>query len=132
MKVMTDTNIVFSALLFPNSVPAKALLHIANHHRLVLCDYILNEFLNTVSRKRPDLLPDADLLLSELSYEMLYAPYIPSKLISDPKDAPILNAAIINDVDIIVSGDRHFLSLALDRPVVMTAAEYLKYEGAEG
>jgi len=38
MKIMADTNILFSALLFPNSRPAKALFQIAEQHILVLCD----------------------------------------------------------------------------------------------
>ena len=71
-------------------------------------------------------------LLSELQHETLIAPREPSKLISDPKDAPILNAAILEDVDIVISGDRHFLSLGLERPEVLTAAQYLERMGANG
>ena len=131
MKVMADTNIIFSALLFPESIPAKALLHIVGHHQLVLCDHIVNEFLDTVARKRPDLLADADVLLAELPHETLIAPREPSKLIADPKDAPILNAAILEDVDIIVSGDKHFLSLNMERPKVLRAVDYLSWEKAD-
>jgi len=58
MKVMADTNVFISALLFPESVPAKVLLHMATHHHLVLCDYIVAEIREVVSRKRPDLLGD--------------------------------------------------------------------------
>jgi len=46
--------------------------------------------------------------------------------IADPKDAPILNAAIRENVDIIISGDSHFLSLELERPKVLTPAQYLE------
>jgi len=46
-------------------------------------------------------------------------------LISDPKDAPVLNAAIITDVDIIVSGDKHFKELSSNRPEVKSAAEFV-------
>ena len=49
----------------------------------------------------------------------------------DPKDVPILNAAIIADVDIIISGDKHFLELGLERPKTMKAAEYLDCIDAE-
>ena len=30
MRVLVDTNILFSALLFPNSKPARALLHVSD------------------------------------------------------------------------------------------------------
>ena len=59
------------------------------------------------------------------------APESPGKLITDPKDAPILNAAIIENVDVIISGDKHFLSLNMEQPRVMTAADYLRSEEAE-
>ena len=125
MKVMTDTNILFSALLFPESRPAKALFLVTEQHNLVLCDYIISELRSVVSRKRPDLIADIDVFLANLPYELIPAPRQPSKLISDPKDHPILNAAIIADVDIIISGDRHFLELEIEHPKTMSVAEFL-------
>jgi len=65
-------------------------------------------------------------LLAELSFELIPAPQSPSKLIADPKDAPILNAAILADVDIIISGDKHFLNMDIERPRVLTVAKYLE------
>jgi len=44
---------------------------------------------------------------------------------NDPKDEPILSAAILADVDIIISGDKHFLSLDIEKPKPMNAADYL-------
>ena len=38
MRILVDTNILFSALVFPRSKPAKALLYIADNHEIVLCD----------------------------------------------------------------------------------------------
>ena len=131
MRVMIDTNILFSALLFPKSVPAKALLHLAQNRSCVLCDYVIDEFRRITFAKRPDLLGDADALIAELSAEIVIAPREPSKLISDPKDAPILNAAILYETDAILSGDKHFKNLALEYPRVMTATEYLEFEQSE-
>ena len=122
---MADTNILFSALLFPESRPAKALFYIVENHSLILCDYIIAELRDVVVRKRPDLLADIDLLMAKLAYELVPAPVQPSKLISDPKDHPILNAAIIADVDIIISGDKHFLNLEMEYPAAMTVSEFL-------
>jgi len=128
MKVMADTNVIISALLFPASLPAKALLHIANNHDLILCDHIVAEVRDVLSRKRPDLLGDFDVLLAQLAYELVIAPKEPSKLIQDPKDQPILNAAIVAGVDVIVSGDKHFLKLGLERPRAMSPAEFWQQE----
>jgi len=125
MRILPDTNIIFSALLFPNSQPSKALFHIVEHHNLVICDYIISELRNVVERKRPDLLADIDLLMAKLPYELILAPLQPGKLISDPKDHPILNAAIISNVDIIISGDKHFLGLKMEHPKTMSVTQYL-------
>lgn len=49
MQVLIDTNILFSALVFPHSKPAQALLYIANHHEIVLCDRNIMELRNILS-----------------------------------------------------------------------------------
>jgi len=36
-------------------------------------------------------------------------------------------AKLTADVDIIISGDRHFLELNMDKPKTMKAADYLSY-----
>ena len=128
MRVMADTNIFISALLFPASLPAQVLFHIASNHDLALCDHIVEEMRDVISRKRPDLLADLDVLLAQLSYELVIAPKEPSKLILDPKDQPILNAAIMAGVDVIVSGDKHFLKLNLERPKTMSPAAFWQME----
>ncbi len=128
MRVMLDTNVIISALLFPESLPAKVLFYVADTHELVLCEHIIAEMHNVVSRKRPDLRGDIDILLAQLSYELVNAPDQPDRLMSDPQDQPILNAAVLSWVDIIVSGDKHFLKLDLERPKTMSPAEFWNME----
>jgi predicted nucleic acid-binding protein len=36
MRILVDTNILISAVLFPNSNPAKALLKVSEEHEMVL------------------------------------------------------------------------------------------------
>ncbi|MDD4346454.1 MAG: hypothetical protein PHZ11_06090 [Desulfitobacteriaceae bacterium] len=52
--------------------------------------------------------------MAELSYELIPAAYHAEKLIRDVKDQPILNAAIIAEVDIILTGDKDFLCLGME------------------
>ena len=129
MRVLVDTNILFSALLFPNSRPAQALMHVAEYHDMVLCDRNIVEIRDILRRKAPKYLPDAEVLLAELSYELIPAVDHTEKLIRDAKDQPILNAAIVADVDIILTGDKDFLSLDMEHPKCMTAADFLEFEG---
>lgn len=128
MRILIDTNILFSALLFPNSKPSRVLLYIVNHHEIVLCDRNIAELSEILKRKAPELLPDAAVLLAELSYELIPAVEHAEKLIRDAKDQPILNAAIVSDVDIILTGDKDFLCLEIDRPKCMTAAQFMEQE----
>lgn len=76
-------------------------------------------------------MPDAEVLLAELAYELIPAVDHAQKLIRDAKDQPILNGAILSDVDVILTGDKDFLSLDLDRPKCMTPAQFLDMEGLE-
>ena len=131
MRILVDTNVLFSALLFPGSKPAQALLRVANVHEMVLCDQNIAELREILRRKAPRFLPDAEVLLAELSYELIPAVHHAEKLIRDAKDQPILNAAIVYDVDVILTGDRDFLSLNLEHPRCLTAAEFLAEDASE-
>jgi putative PIN family toxin of toxin-antitoxin system len=128
---MIDTNVIISALFFPESIPAKALFDISDNHDLVLCDHIIDEIYDVINRKRPDLIADIDLLLAALSYEIVIAPREASKIIKNPKDAPILNSAIIENIDYLISGDRHFLSLAIEQPKILAPSTYLRIQETE-
>lgn len=131
MKILVDTNILISAVLFPRSKPAKALVYTTENHEMILCDQNLTELRNVLERKAPQALPDAEVLLTELSYELIPAAPHAQKLIRDAKDQPILNAAMLYDVDIILTGDKDFLSLEMDRPKCVTVTQFLHDEGVE-
>jgi len=129
MRVLIDTNILFSALLFPLSKPAKALLYVAENHELVLCDRNIAELRDILRRKAPKYLPAAEALIAELAYELIPAVERTQTPMRDVKDQPILNAAILADVDCILTGDKDFLSLEIDRPQCLTAAQFLENVG---
>jgi len=106
MRVMIDTNVIVSAVYNPKSKPADALGHVCENHDLVLCDHIIAECYDVVTRKFPQHLPYLDHLFISLGYELVAAPRT-GLAMPDPKDSPILNAAVLADVDIIISGDGH-------------------------
>lgn len=131
MRILIDTNILFSALLFPRSKPARALLYVADCHEMVLCDRNILELRDILKRKAPQYLPDAEVLLAELSYELVPAVDHAEKLIRDAKDQPILNAAIVSNVDMVLTGDKDFLSLDMEHPRCMTVAQFLESMGID-
>jgi putative PIN family toxin of toxin-antitoxin system len=129
LKIIADTNILISAFLYPNGINARALLHVSQNHELYLSDYNVSELHDVIERKFSDRMPDVDAFLAKFAYELIIAPISPEKLINDPKDAPILNAAIIEDIDLVISSDNHFYELSISRPAVKTATDFLKQEG---
>ncbi|HOD93471.1 MAG TPA: putative toxin-antitoxin system toxin component, PIN family [Clostridia bacterium] len=114
MRILIDTNILFSAVLFPESKVAKTLIYIIENHKLVLCDYIIYELKEIIKRKKPELIKSIDILLTDLSYELIQTPSDTKNSIRDINDLPILNAAIASNVDIILTGDKDFLTLDLN------------------
>ena len=102
------------------------MMRVIDEHELVLCDRNIMELKDILQRKAPAFLPDAEVLLAELSYELIPAVAHAEKLMRDAKDQPILNAAIVFGVDIILTGDKDFLSLDTEHPRCVTAAEFLR------
>ena len=97
----------------------------AEDHELVLSEQNLMEFREVIKRKAPEHLSNAEALLAELSYELIPSSPYAGALIRDPKDQPILNAAILAGVDILITGDKDFLVLDLEQPLCITAAQFL-------
>ena len=131
MRILIDTNVLLSALLQPSSRPARALVHAAEHHRVVLCKRNVSELREILLRKAARYLPAAEELLDTMAYELIPEVEHTTQHIRDVKDQPMLNAAIASDVDVILTGDKDFLSLAIDRPACMTVADFLAREGIE-
>lgn len=83
MRILIDTNILFSTLLFPKSKPANALLYAANNHQIVLTDRNIFELREIIKRKKPNLLPAAETFLAQLSFELIPAVEDTAKTIRD-------------------------------------------------
>lgn len=125
MRILIDTNILFSALIFPKSKPAKALFEVAKNHDLILCEQNIAEFKAIIARKAPQYLSNAENLLTELQFELIPIVLSSNEDIRDASDQPILNSALEYKVDIIITGDKDFLSLNLANIKCITAAQFL-------
>lgn len=131
MRILVDTNILFSALLYKDSRIAKVLSKVceSHNHVIYLTDYNIVELKSIIKRKAPDILPVIDNFLKELPYELIPATGNATKKIRDQKDQPILNAAIDNDLDVILTGDKDFLSLDLARPRCLSVSDFYRLYG---
>lgn len=71
---MVDTNVLFSAILFPQGRAAEALSHCIRKHELVICSYVLDELKRVVRKKFPSRLSELDTFFEKLSFELVYTP----------------------------------------------------------
>jgi len=130
MRILIDTNIALSVFLSPDGHTANVLkLAIQDEHTICLCTFSINELRVVVKRKFPDKILDLELFLSEFSYELLLTPAVlPQGLpsIKDVNDLPILASAIKGDADLLMTGDKDFIAVDLDRPSILSPAKFME------
>ncbi|MCM3760156.1 putative toxin-antitoxin system toxin component, PIN family [Alkalihalobacillus oceani] len=129
MRIMIDTNILISAILFPNSHMDGILRIITEKHKLVLSSFVVNEFFEVVKRKFANKVKLADRFLVSLPFELVYTPKnIEEGMfeIRDSKDYPVLYMAIVEDVDILITGDKDFFDVEIERPEILTPTQFLE------
>ena len=128
MRIMLDTNVLVSALLFPGQKMNALMEKVTTDHQLVLSSYIVDELFDVTQRKFPDKVETVDTLLSQLPYELVYTPkQLKPDLfeIRDVKDYPILYSAITDDVDVFITGDDDFRDIDVEKPEIVTPARFL-------
>lgn len=128
MRIMIDTNVLISALLFPGENMKALMYKVTTEHRLVLSSYIIEELMDVISRKFPNKVKAVDALLDQLPYELVYTPkqLKPGLFdIRDIKDYPILYSAITEDVDIFITGDNDFNDVIIERPEIITPTGFV-------
>ena len=129
MRVMLDTNVLISMLLFPSEKFKRMLDEITGRHRLVLSSFVVEEMFAVVERKFPEKKEAVDEFLSNLTYELVYTPHNMKAdifQIRDVNDYPVLYTAIIENIDIFITGDKDFQDVDIEKPEIMTPMEFLE------
>jgi putative PIN family toxin of toxin-antitoxin system len=107
----------------------KLIETITNNHKIVLSSYVIDELKVVVKRKFPTKYFALNTFLKELPFEYVYtveqidAAKYPS--IRDAKDLPVLVSAIMENVDILISGDKDFADIDIEHPEILTPAQFL-------
>ncbi|NLX01893.1 MAG: putative toxin-antitoxin system toxin component, PIN family [Syntrophomonadaceae bacterium] len=129
MRIMLDTNVLISALVFRGEHLTRVIEKVVEQDTLVLCSYVIDEINTVVERKFPKHKSTMDKFLSRLSFELVYSPkeIEGEKLfeIRDDNDYIILHTAIIEDIDILITGDKDFAAVDIERPEILSPSEYL-------
>ncbi len=130
MRIVCDTNVLVSGILFGGH--ARQILLLASRGKVTnfISDDILNEAKKVLLCPKFKLSPQqviAIIALSRDTFEHVYPAQQHKVIQSDPDDDRILDASVEAQVAIIVSGDKHLLSLGLWRGIrMLSPAEFVK------
>ena len=131
MRVMLDTNIIVSAIVFESTPMLKIIERLANRYSMVLCSYSIAELRRVFREKFPKYVNDLECFLLETLFELVHTPQIlPDDfafVIRDKDDENVLYSAILADVDVLVTGDKDLLVVAEDveRPEILSHLEFI-------
>lgn len=131
MRIMLDTNIIISAALFPNGRAAQAFFKaLQPPYQPLVCDYVVDELHRKFREKFPNRLTELEaFLFNALSFIKLVP--TPDEAVSveqkirDPKDRPILRAALDAHADLFLTGDKDFLESSVTDPRIISVPDFL-------
>ena len=89
---------------------------------------MIEELFAVTRRKFPEKQKVIDRFLSDLSYEYVYTPHQMKGVlfeIRDPNDYPVLYTAVIENIDILITGDKDFTSLIIEKPQILTPSDFI-------
>ena len=129
MKVMLDTNILISVFVFKSKKMNELIYKLSKEHEIIICSYTVQELKELIDTKFKVSQKDLDEFLKIFPFNLVYSPTsVDNKLfnIRDKDDYIILHTAIIEDVDIFITGDKDFDDIDIDKPEIMNATEFLE------
>lgn len=129
MQVMVDSNILLSALLFPNGAVAKAFEKCIQNYDLIICTYVIDECKRVIRKKFPKHIETLDSFLQNLAFELVYTPTNPKPNlfeIRDKNDYPILYTAIKENVDLFLTGDKDYYDIIIEKPIIVSPSIFLE------
>ena len=128
MRVMIDTNILYSTFFFPNSKISKMVDFVQANHHLVLCKYVINEMIDLATEDYEHLLKDLYVYINTITDEVFEMEGFKNNnypTMRDPKDVDVLVNAIESEVDILITGDKDFEDIKVDKPRILKPREFM-------
>lgn len=129
MRVVLDTNVLLSAIIKANSVPAAAVRLISVKHVLLTSSETQQELYRVLSKpcfSTESILGNIKVIFSASDHIEIIETVTACR---DPMDDKFLDLAINGRADIIISGDKDLLSMRLYKDTrIITPAEFIKTE----
>ncbi len=132
MKIVCDTNVLVSGILFQQGYPRQILILISNG---TIANFTSPALLTEIEEVlcRPKFQSKIKEVASVISlfrdtFELIYPSQTFHVVMEDPDDNKVLDAAYAASVDFIVSGDKHLLSLKQWENIsILSPAQFVKY-----
>ena len=102
---------------------------LSKDHEIVICSYTIDELKELMKNKFKVSLQELDDFLKDFPFDLVYSPaYVENKLfeIRDKDDYIILHTAIIEDVDVFITGDKDFEDIEIEKTEILTATEFIE------
>jgi putative PIN family toxin of toxin-antitoxin system len=128
MRVMVDTNVIISAMVFKSTNMIEVLIKIINNHELCLSAYTIVETKRILADKFAGTEASVDIFFEDYPYTLIEAPVGTEKplvQIRDTKDYPVIHAAITAQIDLLITGDKDFFDVKVDRPDILAPLDFL-------
>ena len=133
MTVFLDTNILFSAMIWPDSKTAQAFHKATSYPNVgMVCLYSVEELRKTIGKKAPQYLCYIEEFLCSAVFSLIFVPVPIEKheeelKIRDEKDRPLLRAAIRFGADLFLTGDKDFLESEVKNPKIISVSDFLNF-----
>ena len=112
MKIVLDSNVIVSAF-GTQGLCSKVFTHCLFEHEIVISEFIIEEVVKTLEEKfkipKQKTKEHRQFLMEET--KVVIPMNVPSDVCKDPKDLKVLGTAWADKSDIIITGDKHLLSL---------------------
>ena len=119
MVIMLDTDVLISAIFYPSERTRRFIREISDQYQLLLCDCVIEELEWMVENKLPTKKTAMEQFFIALPFRLVVTD---SEL---PSEERILRAALEEDVDMLISGDRALRGRRHDGLRILTMSEFL-------
>ena len=114
-RLVVDTNVFASAIIFPRSVPRQVVDHVLDHGVVIFSEATVSELAEVLSRSKFDSFvsrAERELFLAQIESAAEFVPIIQLvRACRDPKDDKFLEVALNGRADVIITGDADLLGI---------------------